>query len=138
VDNRGTQPSGDRASKTLALRRRIYDSALKAYCALHTHATHLVALTMQCVWRTDDILPPLTPYQVMKVGHVPLIAYRYPGDPAAADAVAAHLAAATRPLRAVMLERLGPAVWHDSPSSATASLVQRGMGLNGARISKLE
>jgi ribulose-5-phosphate 4-epimerase/fuculose-1-phosphate aldolase len=122
VSNAGTQRSGQRASKTLTLHRRIYDSAPEAHCVLHTHATHLVALTLQGVWRDDDILPPLTPYQVMKVGHVPLIAYRRPGDPAVADAVAAHIAAATRPLRAVMLERLGPTVWHNSPEAAMALL----------------
>lgn len=122
VDAQGSQRSGQRASKTLALHRRIYDSAPDAHCVLHTHATHLVALTLQGVWQPDDILPPLTPYQVMKVGHVPLIAYRRPGDPAVADAVAARITAATRPLRAVMLERLGPTVWHSSPAAAMALL----------------
>jgi len=122
VDDGGKQQSGERASKTLALHRRIYAAAPDARCVLHTHATHLVALTLQGVWAANDILPPLTPYQVMKVGHVPLIAYHRPGDPAVADAVAAHIAAARRPLRAVMLERLGPTVWHDSPAAAMALL----------------
>ena len=122
VDDGGTQRSGERASKTLALHRRIYDSAPDAHCVLHSHATHLVALTLQGVWQPDDILPPLTPYQVMKVGHVPLIAYRRPGDPAVADTVAAHIAAAAQPLRAVMLERLGPTVWHSGPAAAMALL----------------
>jgi ribulose-5-phosphate 4-epimerase/fuculose-1-phosphate aldolase len=122
VDRSGTQRSGERASKTLALHRRIYDSAPEAQCVLHTHATHLVALTLQGVWHVDDILPPITPYQVMKVGHAPLIPYRRPGDPAVADAVAARIAAASQPLRAVMLDRLGPTVWHTSPAAAMALL----------------
>ena len=118
----GTQRSGARASKTLALHRRIYAAAPDARCVLHTHATHLVALTLQGVWSTDDILPPLTPYQLMKVGHVPLIAYRRPGDPAVAGEVAAHILTAAQPLRAVMLDRLGPTVWHSSPAAAMALL----------------
>ena len=122
VDESGTQLSGDRASKTLTLHRRIYGSAPEAHCVLHSHATHLVALTLQGVWRDDDILPPLTPYQVMKVGHVPLIAYRRPGHPAVADDVTARIEHAARPLRAVMLERLGPTVWHTSPAAAMALL----------------
>jgi ribulose-5-phosphate 4-epimerase/fuculose-1-phosphate aldolase len=122
VDAHGTQRSGERASKTLALHQRIYACAPDAHCVLHSHATHLVALTLQGVWQPDDILPPLTPYQLMKVGHVPLIAYRRPGDPAVADAVAARIAAAKQPLRAVMLERLGPTVWHASPAAAMALL----------------
>ena len=122
VADDGAQHSGARASKTLALHRRIYGAAPDAVCVIHTHATHLVALTLQGVWQPDDILPPITPYQVMKVGHVPLIPYERPGAPAVADAIAARIESAARPLRAVMLERLGPMVWHNSPAAAMALL----------------
>lgn len=122
VGEDGSALGGARASKTLALHRRIYAGAPSARCVLHTHSTHLVALTLQGVWRSDDILPPLTPYQVMKVGHVPLVPYRAPGDAGVADDVAALIASARHPLRAVMLERLGPTVWHDSLASAMALL----------------
>ncbi len=125
LDAEGRQIGGDRASKTLALHRRIYAVDTGAHCVIHTHSTHLVALTLQGVWRADDILPPITPYYVMKVGHVPLIPYHRPGDPAAAELVAQRIAAAQAagaPIRAVMLERLGPNVWHDSPASASAVL----------------
>ena len=71
-----------------------------ARCVIHTHATHLVALTLAGVWSADDIVPPITPYFVMKVGHVPLIAYRRPGDPAVGDAVAQRIAAGARARRA--------------------------------------
>lgn len=117
----GAQLSGDRASKTLALHRRIYAATPSARVVIHTHATHLVALTLLGVWSQGDILPPLTPYQVMKVGHVPLIPYRRPGDPAVAELVEAAITA--RPhLRAVMLERLGPVVWGPDVASAMATL----------------
>jgi 3-dehydro-4-phosphotetronate decarboxylase len=125
VNAQGEQTAGDRASKTLALHRRIYAADPAARCVIHTHATHCVALTLAGVWSADDIVPPITPYFVMKVGHVPLIPYRRPGDPAVADLVAARIAAAQArgaPIRAVMLERLGPVVWHDSPEAASAVL----------------
>nr|WP_294867220.1 aldolase [uncultured Pseudogulbenkiania sp.] len=125
VDAAGEQQSGDRASKTLALHRRIYQAEPEARCVIHTHSTHLVALTLQGVWSEADIVPPITPYFVMKVGHVPLIPYHRPGDPEAAERVAETIAAARRrgvPIRAVMLERLGPNVWHDSPANAMATL----------------
>jgi len=125
VDAGGTQTGGDRASKTLALHRRIYEAAPEARCVIHTHSTHLVALTLQGVWSVDDVVPPITPYFVMKVGHVPLIPYHRPGDPAIADRVAeriARYAAMGTPIRAVMLERLGPNVWHASPAEAMAVL----------------
>jgi ribulose-5-phosphate 4-epimerase/fuculose-1-phosphate aldolase len=121
----GQQHSGDRASKTLALHRRIYGADPAAQCVLHTHSTHLVALTLAGVWSASDVLPPITPYYVMKVGHVPLIPYHRPGDPAAAECVAQAIAAAISrgtPLRAVMMDRLGPNVWHDSPGAAMATL----------------
>lgn len=121
----GVQLAGDRASKTLALHRRIYVAAPSAHCVIHTHSTHLVALTLQGVFSSDDILPPITPYYVMKVGHVPLIPYHRPGDPAAADLVAERIerfAARGTPLRAVMLDRLGPNVWHASPAETMAVL----------------
>jgi 3-dehydro-4-phosphotetronate decarboxylase len=125
LDANGVQTGGDRASKTFALHRRIYASEPTARCVIHTHSTHLVALSLAGVWSKADILPPITPYYVMKVGHVPLIPYHRPGDPRVGDAVAqAMLAAQERgtPLRAVMLDRLGPNVWHGSPAEASAVL----------------
>lgn len=125
LDVQGTQTDGDPASKTLALHRRIYDADPAARCVIHTHSTHLVALTLQGVWSDEDIVPPITPYYVMKVGHVPLIPYHRPGDPAAAERVAAAIVQARQrgaPIRAVMLERLGPNVWHTSPAAAMATL----------------
>jgi ribulose-5-phosphate 4-epimerase/fuculose-1-phosphate aldolase len=125
VGDDGVQRRGDRASKTLALHRRIYQAAPDAGCVIHTHSTHLVALTLQGVWSADDIVPPLTPYYVMKVGHVPLVPYQRPGDPAVADRVAALIGGAAArgvPIRAVMLDRLGPEVWHRTPAEASAVL----------------
>ena len=125
VDADGTQRDGDRASKTLALHRRIYAADPDAQCVIHTHSTHLVALTLAGVWHADDIVPPITPYFVMKVGHVPVLPYHRPGDPAAGERVAelvARYGAQGTPIRAVMLARLGPNVWHDSPAAAMAVL----------------
>ena len=125
LDADGRQTGGDRASKTLALHRRIYAADPEARCVIHSHSTHLVALTLQGVWSADDILPPITPYFVMKVGHVPLIPYYRPGDPQVAELAAQRIeamAARGTPIRALMLERLGPNVWHHSPAEASAVL----------------
>jgi ribulose-5-phosphate 4-epimerase/fuculose-1-phosphate aldolase len=125
VRDDGEQTGGDRASKTLALHRAIYAADTTAQCVVHTHSTHLVALTLAGAWNDDDIVPPITPYYVMKVGHVPLVPYHRPGDPTVASIVAARIADATRrgtPLRAVMLDRLGPMVWAEGPAAASAVL----------------
>lgn len=118
VDLSGNQVSGDKASKTLALHRGIYDRNPESRGVVHTHSTHLVALTLAGVWRNEDVLPPITPYYVMKVGHVPLIRYRRPGDPA----VAAEVAELADRVRGVLLERLGPVVWAPSVEQASAVL----------------
>jgi 3-dehydro-4-phosphotetronate decarboxylase len=123
VDADGRQLSGAPASKTLALHRRIYGASRGAGCVIHTHSTHCVALTLSDPF--GDLLPPITPYFVMKVGHVPVVPYHRPGAPEAAEAVAeliGRYAARGTPLRAVMLTRLGPNVWHDTPMQAMAVL----------------
>lgn len=127
LDADGRQVCGDPASKTIELHRRIYRSACSVdgntSCVIHTHSTHCVVLTLQSC--PPELLPPITPYFVMKVGHVPVIPYHRPGAPAVADAVAGVIdryARAGKPIRAVMLERLGPNVWHDTPAQAMATL----------------
>jgi ribulose-5-phosphate 4-epimerase/fuculose-1-phosphate aldolase len=125
VADDGRHLGGDRASKTLALHRLLYAAAPEAQCVIHTHSTHLVALTLAGVWSGDAILPPITPYFVMKVGRVPLLPYHRPGDPAVGLLAAAAISQARQRgavLRAVMLDRLGPNVWHDSPAAALATL----------------
>jgi 3-dehydro-4-phosphotetronate decarboxylase len=125
VGTDGVQLSGERASKTLVLHRRIYAADPDAACVIHTHSTHLVALTLTGVWKQEDILPPITPYYVMKVGHVPLIEYYRPGDAMVGELVAQaieQMRAKGTPIRAVMLDRLGPNVWHSSPAAAMAAL----------------
>ena len=51
--------------------------------------------------------------------------YHRPGDPAVGVLAALAIAQARQrgaPIRAVMLDRLGPNVWHDSPAAAMATL----------------
>ena len=127
LDAGGRQVGGDRASKTIALHTAIYAAATRydagTACVIHTHSTHCVALTLGAM--RDELLAPITPYFVMKVGHVPVIAYDRPGAPAVAERVAAAIRRygdAGTPIRAVMLARLGPNVWHDTPAAAMAAL----------------
>ncbi len=127
LDTHLQQISGERASKTIALHAGIYLASAsfdtKAGCIIHTHSTHCVALTLHAT--RAELLPALTPYFVMKVGHVPVINYHRPGAAAAAQEVAQCIKEYGQrglPIRAVMLPRLGPNVWASSPSSAMAVL----------------
>jgi len=127
MDSTARQQSGDLASKTMALHAQIYAAAShfdqKTSCVIHTHSAHCVALTLNP--GSAELLPALTPYFVMKVGHVPVVPYHRPGAPEVAQLVAEIIrryGAAGTPIRAVMLERLGPNVWHESPAAAMATL----------------
>ncbi|HRA62354.1 MAG TPA: class II aldolase/adducin family protein, partial [Burkholderiaceae bacterium] len=77
LDAQGRQISGDKGSKTIALHTRIYQStqgfSTAPRCVIHSHSSHCVALTLAP--DGSELLPPITPYFVMKVGHVPVIPY---------------------------------------------------------------
>ena len=127
VSARGQHLSGDRPSKTIALHQAIVAAARafdpETQVVINTHSTHCVALSLNATG--PELLPPITPYFVMKVGHVPLVPYHRPGSPNFPQAVAALIrkyAAQGAPIRAVMLTRLGPNVWHDTPAAAMATL----------------
>lgn len=109
--------NGDIASKTIALHASIYLATAKSNastaCVIHTHSTYCVAQSLASISNQIELLPAITPYFVMKVGHVPLIPYHRPGDAKVAQIVAdtiATYAQAGTPIRAVMLSRLGPNV----------------------------
>ena len=127
LDGKMKHISGDRASKTIALHTHIYETTrnfdASIRCVIHTHSTYCVALSLK-KWG-GELLPALTPYFVMKVGRVPLVPYHRPGDPKVAELVGhviEQYGQRGTPIRAVMLERLGPNVWHDTPAAAMAVL----------------
>lgn len=134
IDIHGHQISGDKASKTMALHSAIYKRAGRfdadTSCIIHTHSTHCVALTLESNLAIGDgtyseLLPAITPYFVMKVGHVPIIPYASPGSAKTIELVERAIDAygdLGTPLRACMLSRLGPYVWNSSPTSAMATL----------------
>jgi 3-dehydro-4-phosphotetronate decarboxylase len=134
----GEHLGGDRPSKTIALHQAIV-AAARAFdpdttCVLHTHSHACVARSLllcsqpQAIDTTtalQDFLPPITPYFVMKVGHVPHIPYARPGAASVVQAVEAAITAhgqAGHSIRAVMLAKLGPTVWHSSPEATLAVL----------------
>jgi ribulose-5-phosphate 4-epimerase/fuculose-1-phosphate aldolase len=118
VDAAGEQVSGDRASKTIRLHRAIYEADPGVGAVVHTHATHLVALSLTPGVDPANLVPPLTPYHVMKAGRIPLIPYFRPGDAQVAALVREHV----RTCRGVMLARIGPTFWHETVAAAAAAL----------------
>ncbi len=114
----GHLAEGVRPSKSLALHRAIYGQDSRLRAIVHTHSTSLVALSLLGVWHPLCVVAPLTPYFVMKVGQIPLIRYHRPGSPQVIKLVVPHVHSA----RGVLLERLGPVVWHSTLDEAAHAL----------------
>src|SRR5438105_8413861 len=78
---------GDPPTKESFLHRVMYEERADTGAVVHLHSTHSVAVS--CLAEVDpaDVLPPITAYYVMRVGHLPLVSYFRPGDLALAEAV---------------------------------------------------
>ncbi len=102
----GVHLSGDPPSKEAFLHLAMYARRPGANAIVHLHCTCAVAIS--CLVHADpaNVLPPLTAYQVMRVGTLPLVPYYRPGDRALAEAV--RRVAAEH--RAVLLANHGPVV----------------------------
>ena len=80
VDGHGRHLSGDAPSKELPLHRVLYERHGGGRAVAHLHSTNAVALS--CLEGLDpaDVLPPITPYYLLRVGRLPLVAYHRPGS----------------------------------------------------------
>lgn len=79
--------SGDAPTKEIPLHAAFYETRAGAGAVVHLHSSHSVALSMLPDVDPDNVLPPLTPYSMMKLGKVKLLPVFMPGDPAMGDAV---------------------------------------------------
>lgn len=106
IDWDGTLKGGDNPSKEWVLHQAVYRSRRDENAIVHLHSPHAVAVS--CLDDLDplNVLPPITPYFVMRIGRLPLVAYHPPGDIQLAQEVG-RLAA---DYRAVLLARHGTVV----------------------------
>jgi ribulose-5-phosphate 4-epimerase/fuculose-1-phosphate aldolase len=88
LDAQGHHLSGDKPSKEAFLHHLMYQQRSTAGAVVHLHSTHAVAVSCCSGLDTDNVIPPMTPYYVMKIGRLPLLPYYMPGDEALAQAVA--------------------------------------------------
>lgn len=79
--------SGDKPTKEIPLHTAFYDTRATTGAVVHLHPTHSVALSMLPDTDPDNVLPPLTPYAIMRLGKVKLLPFFLPGDPAMGEAV---------------------------------------------------
>jgi ribulose-5-phosphate 4-epimerase/fuculose-1-phosphate aldolase len=76
----GEHRAGEPPSKELVLHRALYRNHPTCAAVAHLHSTSAVAVSCLPGLRSDDALPPITPYFVMRVGRLPLIDYATPGS----------------------------------------------------------
>lgn len=106
LDGAGRLISGDPPTKEMPLHSAFYDTRSQAGAVVHLHSCHAVAWSLMPDANTDDFLPPLTPYGIMKLGRVKLLPYFRPGDAAIGHAVRGLAGKRS----AVMLANHGPVV----------------------------
>ena len=87
LSNELTLLSGDQPTKEIPLHSAFYDTRAETGAVVHLHSCHSVALSMMPDTDPNDVIPPLTPYPIMRLGQVKLLPFFMPGDPAMGDAV---------------------------------------------------
>lgn len=87
LDPSGRLLGGEAPTKELPLHAALYDTRAGTGAIVHLHSTHSVAVSMLPGVDPTDVLPPLTPYYVMRIGRTALLPYYRPGDPAVAGAI---------------------------------------------------
>lgn len=136
-DAAGRLIDGDEPTKEMPLHAAFYDTRSSAGAVVHLHSCHSVALSLLDTPDSDDFLPPLTPYAIMKLGKVTLLPFFLPGDPAIGDAVRGLAGRRA----AVMLANHGPVVAgkdveaacnavEELEATAKLALLTRGMSPN--------
>jgi len=87
LDREGRHRDGDKPSKEWVVHRAMYLARNLAGAVVHLHAPNCMAVACLVGLDPESVLPPLTPYFVMRIGRLPLVRYFRPGDPGLADAV---------------------------------------------------
>lgn len=87
VDAKGNLLSGDKQTKESFLHMSVYGERPTAGAIVHLHSTHSVAVSCLAEVDPKQPIPPITPYYVMKIGHLVLLPYYAPGDMTLANAV---------------------------------------------------
>jgi ribulose-5-phosphate 4-epimerase/fuculose-1-phosphate aldolase len=143
LDRDGKLVDGGVPTKELPLHLAMYDQHPDAQAIVHLHSTYAVAVACLENVDPDDVLPPLTPYCVMRVGRLVLVPYARPGSLELAEGVRRRARAG----RALLLANHGPIVAGGSVDTAcsvieeveeSAKLVLLLQGLPIRRLSQAE
>ncbi|MGY3238496.1 ribulose-5-phosphate 4-epimerase/fuculose-1-phosphate aldolase [Bradyrhizobium sp. USDA 4472] len=87
LDAQGRVLSGDTPTKEVPLHAALYQTRSATRAVVHLHSAHSVAVSMLPEVDPRAVLPPMTPYYLMRCGRTALVPYYRPGDPAVANAI---------------------------------------------------
>lgn len=118
LDSNGRLMSGDAPTKEVPLHTALYETRSAARAVVHLHSTHSVAVSMLPEIDPRAVLPPMTPYYLMKCGATALVPYYRPGDPAVADAIKGLAGKYS----SVLLANHGPVVSGDTLEAAVYAI----------------
>ena len=82
LDSEGNWIDGDKPTKEGFLHIAMYRANADRRAVAHLHSTYSVCLSCLRDLDTEDMLPPITPYVLMKVGRVAKVPFFPPGDEA--------------------------------------------------------
>lgn len=85
----GTHLGGRAPSKEWPLHAAFYATRPQTGAVVHLHSTHATAWSLLRGLDAGNVLPPITPYAIMRLGKVALLPFFVPGDPAMGEAVRA-------------------------------------------------
>ena len=116
LDLQGHHIAGDAPTKELPLHMAVYAARPKAGAVVHLHSTYATAVS--CLGDVDqaNALPPITAYQAMRFGRLPVVPYFRPGEPEPARIIAPYAADA----RAMLLANHGSLVSEATLDAAVA------------------
>jgi ribulose-5-phosphate 4-epimerase/fuculose-1-phosphate aldolase len=117
LDADGHHIDGDPPTKEVWLHMAMYAERPEAQAIVHLHSSHAVAVACLDGVDEDDVLPPLTPYYVLRVGRLPLVPYGRPGDASLSVAVRER----ARASHALLLANHGPIVAAPTLAQAAAA-----------------
>jgi ribulose-5-phosphate 4-epimerase/fuculose-1-phosphate aldolase len=117
LDGDGNLVDGEPPTKEVWLHMAMYAERPDAQAIVHLHSTYSVAAACLADVDEDDVLPPLTPYYVMRVGRLPLVPYGRPGDESLAGVVRER----ARTSHALLLANHGPIVAGASLGAAASA-----------------
>ncbi|HYZ15424.1 MAG TPA: class II aldolase/adducin family protein [Candidatus Acidoferrum sp.] len=140
LDPGGERNGGRQETKERDLHLAVYRVRPQAEAIVHVHSTYAVALA--CLRHPDpsDVLIPLTPYAVMRIGRLPLTRYAKPGSADLARAVGERAGDA----HAILLANHGPIVAAPTLAAAIAiteeieEAAKLQLLLHGREVSRLE